>query len=729
MKTASESILNIGRTINTPITKEELGKQIPLRPTDYLTISSETEGEFTLKITDTRGSGNYPSTEARYKFAQRFPERREVPGSLGTHWKVPVTDISAQLIQTLWPIEQRKFEDEETERLFKATVSEIVDQVAAMERSAEYHEYIKWRNCLATGSGMELDYEYHDQMCGPANTDPAEVVGRCGYGKGFGMDRLFLTEEGMMILRHPTDAAPLMPLGGGHFGMLHQTVGVQNAMGRSYGFFFEPGTGKTASAIHLIDLEAEALYTKEGRAYRALIVVPNNIALNWENEFKEFSTVAGTVTVLRGLTIDRIKLLIETLQNPTDNKYIAVICSYEIMCNMWDYLGAVQWDRSFLDEAHYIKWPMTKRSKFAMKLRDKSNARTPLTGTPVCNTPIDLYALFEYMQKGGSGFSTFKAFQNFYGVFEQRWGGSRRMVDVQNLPFLKERIARLAMIVSRAEALPDLPEIQRDVLEVEMSPEQWKIYRDVMTKLFAEIENDIREAGQGNRRTVNADNILTKLLRLAQITSGFVAYDAVNDPETGDVVCPKGIDRIDPNPKIETMMTLFKDEDGNLIKGPDQKTIIWACWKQDIKTIAARLAFEGIDCVQFYGETDIKKRQEAEYRFNYDPKCKVFIGNPGCGGVGLNLIGYPPRKTNYTTNCDHVIYFSQDWSHPKRVQSEMRANRLGTRVVTRCTDLCVRRTIDEEIRARVLNKRTMALKTQDLAEVLGKVLGMKAELS
>ena len=240
---------------------------------------------------------------------------------------------------------------------------------------------------------------------------------------------------------------------------------------------------------------------------------------------------------------------------------------------------------------------------------------------------------------------------------------------------------------------------------------------------MAEIESELETAT--DRRTVNADNILTKLLRLAQITSGFVAYDAQFDPETGDVLSPKGIDRIDPNPKVEAMMTLFKDEDGIPLKNKDQKTIIWACWVQDIKTIAARLKLEGIEAVTFYGSTKPEVRLEAEHRFNGDPDCKVFIGNPGCGGVGLNLIGYTPRQGHrYTTNCDHIIYFSQDWSHPKRAQSEYRANRLGTRVKTRCTDLCVRGTIDEEIRARVLNKRQMAAKTQDLREVLAKVLGM-----
>ncbi len=717
------------QTINTPVTNAELGEALTeLTLHDQLHVSYDLEkdnAEFVLKLRDDRGQGYWPSFDATRTFPGRFPERREVPGTGGTVWRVPVTDISAQLIHKLWPADQLTFDDD-AKIVFDYTLVVLIQQVVAMQATAEYHEYIKWRDALGgrvkqtqTFDGCGMEYEWTEAPQGHA-LSKAEETWRLHE-----KDRLFASEDGLYVLHYPTNIAPPMHLGSKHEGMLHQSAGGYASLGHpGYGLFFEPGTGKTGTTIWRIDKEAEAKIAKGGTQYHALIVVPNNIALNWENEFKEFSNVHGSVTVLRGLAIDRIKMFIDALQNPTNGKYVVMICSYELLINMWDWLGSVEWDLAVLDESHYIKWPYTKRAQYAFKLRDKAKARLSLTGTPVCNTPIDLYSQFEFLQKGGSGFSSFKAFQNFYGVFEvtDPKKNRRKMVDVQNLPFMKERIARMAMCVSRDEALPDLPEIVRDVVEVFMSPEQRKIYDAVATQLYAEIENDMANAT--DRRAITADNILTKLLRLAQVTSGFVAYDAQFDPETGDVVSPKGIDRISPNPKIEALMSLFKDEDGDPIKSPDQKTIVWACWKQDIKTIAARLTIEGIDCVQFYGETHIKLRQEAERRFNCDPKCTVFVGNPGCGGVGLNLIGYPPRQTQYTTNCDHVIYFSQDWSHPKRSQSEMRANRLGTRVVTRCTDLCVRGTIDEEIRARVLNKRQMAAKTQDLREVLDKVLGM-----
>jgi DNA repair protein RAD16 len=132
------------------------------------------------------------------------------------------------------------------------------------------------------------------------------------------------------------------------------------------------------------------------------------------------------------------------------------------------------------------------------------------------------------------------------------------------------------------------------------------------------------------------------------------------------------------------------------------------------------LTADGIDCVSFYGKTSDEQRKEAERRFNEDPNCKVFLGT-SAGGTGLNLLGYKPHcPDDYTTNADHVIYYSQNWS--PRTQMEDRNHRKGTRCNVRYTDLVVPKTIDEEIRARVIGKKIHALEVGDIREILQAVL-------
>lgn len=481
----------------------------------------------------------------------------------------------------------------------------------------------------------------------------------------------------------------------------------------------------TAKATRKAELEAEcvlkvnALKPKhvpgQKRPYRVIVVVPKNVRLNWYNEFCNFATRPGNVTILRGGEVQRVGFLTEAFQFDDDTEYTVVICSYEAMWKSWNVLQTIDWDLAVLDEGHYIKWHKTKRAQFSKKLRERSRNRMLLTGTPVTNTPLDLYTQLEFLGEGYSGFTSWESFREFYGVYETTGSGYDKLVGMQNLPFMQERLTETSFMIRKEEALPDLPEKVYDIAEVEMTREQADIYDQIATQLAVEIEADL-EQGSDNRQLM-IQNILVKLLRLAQITSGFVSWDPVHDPDSGEMVTPRKIEHFTPSPKIETLLEILKD------KGPNDKTIVWACFVPDIKAISAALTAAGIDHVTYFGGTSDAGRADAEQRFNHDPNCKVFIGHPAAGGVGLNLLGYPPGNgDDYTTNCNHVIYFSQGWSMVHRAQSEDRAHRRGTRTNVRITDLTVPNTIDETIRVRVMEKRAVALQVSDVREILTSIL-------
>lgn len=481
-----------------------------------------------------------------------------------------------------------------------------------------------------------------------------------------------------------------------------------------YALFMQQGTGKTPIVIALACNAAKAL--DEDRAYRVLITCPNNVRHNWQSEIHRFATCPVKTQVLRGGVVKRTDQFLTLITAAGKAKVIFAICSYGSIVSTPTLFG-VDWDLAVLDESHYIKWPRTTRyKKGAIKLRDCSKKRLCLTGTPVTNAPFDLWSQFEFLGEGESGFTSFEAFRSFYGVFDNRnthASGHERLVGLQNLPFLKEKLARKAFIISKEEALPDLPDKVYDTHEVEMTKAQADFYKDLAAHLALEIEADL-ETSENKQLTIN--NVLVKLLRLAQITSGFVSWDPVVDPETGDVLRERVIEPLDPNPKIDGLLELIKE------KPYESKTIIWASFRENIRAIRAALADNGYSSVEFTGSTSDKDRQAAEEAFNRDPDCRFFVGNPGAGGVGLNLLGYPPGEESYASNCDHVIYYSQDWSSTKRSQSEDRAHRRGARSNVRITDLVVPETIDEDIRVRVMNKIANAMELQDLRELLRKLL-------
>ena len=482
-----------------------------------------------------------------------------------------------------------------------------------------------------------------------------------------------------------------------------------------FGLFMEQGTGKTAIAIARICNEA----LKSEKIYRALIVCPNSVRTNWRDEIRRFASVPGKVTIVKGTKLDRVKCLIDAMSaaRDVDTEFSVAIISMDSVDKTEEALTMIPWDLCVLDESHGIRNNTTKRWKAMEKLRDKCKSRMVLTGTPIANSVFDLWSQFEFMGEGWSGFTSFKKFCKFYGNFKnvagQNQHGYQKLVGLQNLPMIQERLARQAYLIKKADALPDLPEKTYDIHEVEMTEEQASAYRQLCDSLMVEFESKLA-AADGKKDVLIVTNILTQMLRLAQITSGFVGINAVID-EYGEIQQEAVVNRFDPNPKIEALVEILKEKD------PYQKTLVWTNWKQNIRTIKARLDYEGIKSVVYYGDTSDQNRNLAVTAFNEDPETKVFIGNPRAGGVGLNLLGYKVGTTP-TTWCDHVIYFAQNWSMIDRSQSEDRPHRRGTLHHVQYTDLVVPQTIDEEIRCRVMDKRMSALKIQDVREVISRIM-------
>ena len=497
-----------------------------------------------------------------------------------------------------------------------------------------------------------------------------------------------------------------------------QVAAINSALCSGYGVLFKQGCGKTLVPISLISSFAPYVKQKTGRMYRALVVCPNAVRLNWQTELRRFAKCRVKSTIIEGGMPDRLKKMIYGLKD--DNNYDATvfIVGYDTVPVFQEALG-FDWDFGILDESQYVKSHTTKRWQAIEKLRDKCEKRVALTGTPIANSLLDLYTLFEWIGKGISGFTSFEQFKKFYAVYETNYAkngqdGLEKLAGFQNIPFLQERLARHTFIITKKQALPDLPDKTYDIVESTMTEEQLVVYRQLATDLMAEIK------GSDFTNTLTTNHILTKLLRLAEITAGYAKWDGDICQETGKVLNYRTT-FFDPIPKIETLVEILKE------KEPDEKTIVWSCFRAPIQKICERLTQEGIEHVVMYGATSESKRKEAVDKFNSDPNCKVFVGNPSVGGIGLNLLGYDywEKEPKLTTNANHHIYYCTNWSALDREQSSDRSHRRGTRVPVRITDLVVPRSIDEEIRLRVVEKQITAMQLSDLRSVLKNVLNME----
>jgi SNF2 family DNA or RNA helicase len=577
-------------------------------------------------------------------------------------WRVGGTDVSVLITLSAIPREHLKFENEESELKFQ----------------------LLWKRFVAQDSRAAMQAAY--KLGGTAPEVPADWVD------------------------HPQ--FPLSP---------YQRVAVQMSLGQeATGLFMDRGTGKTATVIQRMCMEAKRLRAKEPkRMMRALIVVPNQVRMNWEREVEKFTVLPGKISVIRGTQEKRVRALVQAITTEEDCHFSAVIIGYDsLVASINQFAKPGLWDLLVLDESHFIKSHSTKRWKAIEKLRDCARQRMALTGTPIGNSFQDLWTQLEFLGRGLSGFSKFSAFRQFYGVWvEAGMNGMTKLAGMKNKALLQERLSRLTFSVTKDEAGLNLPSKVYDVHEVEMTKPQAEAYKAMAEHLMLELEDKM----SGEVDPVTAQNVLTQLLRLAQITSGHTVVDAQIDPHSGEELRARVTRRLgDVNPKIDAVMDLLTDEQ----RDPNGKTLIWCCFTEDIRAISERLTAEGIKHGTYYGATPQAERDRCVEQFNNDDEYKVLVLNPQTAGEGLNLVGY--SSEDHKGYCDHEIFFSQNWSAILRGQAEDRAHRRGTRMPVRITDLTVPGTIDEDIRDRVQGKLSSADALTDIKEILRSVLGMRA---
>ncbi len=488
----------------------------------------------------------------------------------------------------------------------------------------------------------------------------------------------------------------------------HQTIAFSSARTAEYfALLMEMGTGKSKVVVDVIcdrARRARVEWERGGRngpapQLRALVVAPKTVTHNWLLELQKHATVDLAVDRLRGGKLRRVQALVGLLRE-REAPAIVAVTNYEGLEAIEEALNKVQWDLMVCDESIWIKNPETRRARAAYRLAECARSRFILTGLPITKNILDLYGQFHFLKPGSLGFTSFYAYQNYYGE-KNHWGGFASWKR-DKLPELQERLARFSFVIRRSQCL-DLPAKMYQTLEIEMADDQRAAYEQMLEDMIVDLDQLDRPAAAeavddgdeanaavadlfdqaagagavGNQRFATARIILVKLLRLAQITSGFVKkVDGT-------------IHRFSSNPKVEALEELLEE------LGPEDKVIVWSRFVEDIRLVSERLAKYGV--APFYGGLSDAARERNLERFKTDPRCRVFVGQPQSGGFGINL-----------TEANHCVYFSNDFSLQTRSQSEDRCHRIGQTRNVLYTDLVVPTSIDSLILERLKTKRDLA---------------------
>ena len=451
-------------------------------------------------------------------------------------------------------------------------------------------------------------------------------------------------------------------------------------------FLAEMGTGKTRAAI-----EAMSHHARNKVVDMFLVVCPVAVMSTWERELVMWSDNLEPIR-LDGPVRERdewIRLTAEAMRQDgfLVPKVPVAIVNYEVLAKLADTIVAadIRWG-VILDEGHRIRNPTAKVSKAAMRIAGRASWRLLMTGTPILNGLQNVWGQWYFVDLGvtfGANFVQFK--REFFN--ENRW--TMKLEPVEGV--VDEFNGRLHVrgLRFRKEDCLDLPPKIHEVHEVEMTREQAAAYRDMRDQLLVDLEN----MDQDEEGTASASIILTQILRLTQITSGFLPRDA-DDPDSKPYL-------FEPNPKLNALDEIVREQVGD-----GRSVIVWAWYRQDVARIVEKLA--DLSPVRIVGGMTRQGREEAERAFQAG-EARVLVGNPASAGVGLNLQA-----------ASVAIYYSQGYNLEHRAQSEDRCHRSGSEVHKSVTyiDLSCRDTIDEAVRNALAGKMQLADAVVEIRDAL-----------
>jgi len=375
-----------------------------------------------------------------------------------------------------------------------------------------------------------------------------------------------------------------------------------------------------------------------------LIVCPTSLVFNWVAEVKKF-TPELKILALHGP--DRHAKFEQIAASDI------VVTSYALIRRDAEKYRGLEFDTVALDEAQHIKNRQTQNAQAVKAVRAKH--RIVLTGTPLENSVLDLWSIFDFLMPGYLG--TAKDFRERYElpIAKEKNVEAQQRLARRLRPFMLRRLKK--------EVAADLPAKIEQISYCELTPDQRGVYQQVIEASRKEVLEAVGAQGIAKSRMV----VLTALLRLRQVCCDLRLLKLEN------------VNPANASGKLEMFGELLEE----VIDG-GHRLLVFSQFVGMLTLLKERLTAEGIEFCYLDGSTT--DRAAVVERFQKEVTVPVFLISLKAGGVGLNLTG-----------ADTVIHFDPWWNPAVEDQATDRAHRIGqTRVVT-SYKLITRDTVEEKI--------------------------------
>lgn len=426
----------------------------------------------------------------------------------------------------------------------------------------------------------------------------------------------------------------------------------------------DQGLGKTMEAINI----AIGKRIQFGYKHCLVICCVNSLKLNWVEEIKTHSNesahVLGQKIVTRGINKGSIRVG-GNKEKIADLKNLHDIDDYFIITNVESLLsdeitkllhkayddGLIE--MIIVDEFHKAKNTECKQGENLNSLL--AECKIALSGTPMLNTPMDLYAIFSWLEYEKHTFAQFKRFYSWKS--DDGYGTS----GYRNMDILQHNLQQI-MLRRKKEQVLTLPEKVYIEEYLEMSPQQEKLYNDIRDGLIEKLDD-----------IIISPNPLAKMIRLRQATADMQILTNISE-----------------GAKVAHLANRVQE-----LTNEGTKVIVFSNWTE--VTDIAETVLKDFDPIVITGKVPDDERVKLVKEFQTNPERMVVIGTLGAAGTGLTM-----------TAANAVIFLDEPWTNGEKEQAVDRAHRIGTtKTVFVYTYIC-KNTIDERVRRIVSSKKDIS---------------------
>lgn len=412
-----------------------------------------------------------------------------------------------------------------------------------------------------------------------------------------------------------------------------------------FALLMDPRLGKTRVAIAVMGYRRRVNKIK-----RAIVICPSIAKGVWSDEIQSTLALPHRVTIIDGKRDERRALLTRWKDDP--EKLSIIIVNHEATWRLKRWMYKLNAEMVILDESHRVKNHSTKQSRSIHTLGKRGMYHCIMTGTFMAE-PRDSYSQYKFLDPSILG----ERWDDWCTQYVRTWGyGGYQPKTYKNLDHLEERINSVAFKLTREQA-GGFPQEQYQTIKFDLSSKTRRHY--------TEMEKELKTLVMGNE--VRASIILTQLLRMQQITGGFLPV---------------------PHPSDDLMVnTMIGDDRIRALKelvgeyGVKEPLVIFAKFRYEIESILEAMRKMGRSSNYIVG--GMKDRDQAKKNFQ-GGRVDTSVVQIRAGGIAIDL-----------SRANTAIFYSMTGSYFDYEQAKARIiSRRGGSISI--LNLAARDTIDED---------------------------------